>query len=66
MWLAHAMPNLPSYCQNAVLLLVYPILQHLLDFLAYRLILVFLLFCIIEGGLGLSVLNGGCLLIIGR
>jgi len=59
-------PDLPSYRRNATLLLVHPILQHFLDFLSRGLILVFLLFRIVEGGLGLSVLNGGCLLVVGR
>jgi len=45
---------------------VHAILQHLLDFLSRGLILVFLLFRIVEGGLGLSILNGGCLLVVGR
>jgi len=66
MWLAHAVPDLPSYRRNAALLLVHAILQHLLDFLSHGLILVFLLFRIVKGGLGLSVLNGGCLLVVGR
>ena len=60
------MPDLPSYRRNATLLFVNPILQHLLDFLSRGLILVFLFFRIVEGGLGLSVLNAGSLLVVGR
>ena len=60
------MPDLPSYRRNATLLLVHPIFQHLLDFLSRGLVLVFFLFRIVDGGLGLAVLNGGCLLVVGR
>ena len=60
------MSDLPSYRRDAALLLVHPILQHLLNFLPRGLVLVFLLFRLVDGGLSLSALNGGCLLVVGR
>jgi hypothetical protein len=37
---------------------MHPILQHLLDFLSRRLVLILILLRVIERGLGLPVLNG--------
>ena len=55
----YAMPNLTSYCRDSPLLLVHPVLQHLLDFLSRRLVLLFFLLCVFDREPGVPVLCGG-------
>ena len=58
------MPNLTSYRRDAPLLLVYPILQHLLDLLSCRFILFFLFLRVFDRGSRLSILKGPAFLVV--
>ena len=60
------MPDLSSYRRDTSLLLVHPILQHLLDLLSRRLVLVLVLLGVVDRGFGLSILCDGSFLVVGR
>jgi hypothetical protein len=62
----HAVPDFASYRRDALLLLMHPILQHLLDLLSRRFILLFLFLCVFDRGPGLSILNGATSLVVRR
>ena len=63
---AYAVPNLTSYCRDAPLLLVHPILQHLLNFLSRGFILFFLFLRVFDREPRFSILKGGTFLVVGR
>ena len=60
------MPKLTAYRRDAPLLLVHPILQHLLDFLSRRFILVFLFLRVFDRGPRPSILKGRAFLVVGQ